>query len=694
MPSTSSPRPTRPRISQRIDEWLLKHPGRLVLALAAAAAAVAFGAALAFLAFGLSPDERSELTPRQAIWEALQRTMDPGQLSNAHGGFGIAALLTTLVGLVLITTLISLVNNQVQQRVDRVKRGREPVRVPDRSAQNVPYYVVLGWSELTLRVLTELAASGTAGSNASQRSIPFVTVMAEESVEFMRDQLSSLKEHDGVVLPSSWQFRTGDPSDKRDLRNICLISEAHSVIVLAPEHTATDALHDSHVPDELSEAGARVVQTLFAIDAASHLQGGEAFEPGAGKDRPKERLTVVVEIPEAAIHADDLARRLEHRFSRHERLNVLAVNGPAVMTQLAAQVSRHGELAAVYQELLDFDGCEFRVKKAPNGWKTFGQAVSQAQNAAVIGLARTSPEDGVVTVDLWPAWDERLMDGNRLVVVAEDDRELKSVVDQRQQCLSGPRAQPERDAEVEPVTVLGWNHRAQMLLAALHSGSNGSAVPVEVFAAQPPPERPEHDGVVWHQIDEGIQRWLDSTSCPEQLHKRHVIVLADDEVAPEVSDAAALLTVQALHPPGRDDGPHTIVAELRRRSSRHLVDHLWADLIVGDALVALMLAQFAVSPEVKDVVDALSSPESGTRIALVDDLCDHADHQTFGEKRQCLACRGYATIGYCIASVENGRTGPVVLNPPPTEPIPEDRRVRFIVVTRDATDATQASIST
>lgn len=82
----------------------------------------------------------------------------------------------------------------------------------------------------------------------------------------------------------------------------------------------------------------------------------------------------------------------------------------------------------------------------------------------------------------------------------------------------------------------------------------------------------------------------------------HVVVMADHSISDEENDSRVLSDVLAcrVHLESRDQTiqPMTVVAELRKRSSRHIAAIRMADdLLVSEALTACAIAQFALYPE-------------------------------------------------------------------------------------------------
>ena len=95
----------------------------------------------------------------------------------------------------------------------------------------------------------------------------------------------------------------------------------------------------------------------------------------------------------------------------------------------------------------------------------------------------------------------------------------------------------------------------------------------------------------------------------------HVVVMADHDISDEESDSRVLSDVLAcrVHLESRDQTmqPMTVVAELRKRSSRHIAAIRMADdLLVSDALTACAIAQFALYPENGTVLRHLLSEKT------------------------------------------------------------------------------------
>jgi hypothetical protein len=653
--------------------------------LALAAVAVAVAGALAILLLELGTRGRP-LGNAEAVWESLIRTLDPGQLAlddvaGASGaarrwGFAIVALFITLAGLLLVSSLVSIINNNVERAIERADLGR--ARSSTTRTKPGPRYVLLGWSELVPRILEELARS-------TDGDPPAVLVMADMELRQMEQRIRELRVElldptsAGVApldLTKRWpELRTGSGVDRRDLIQLASVHTADAVIVLAPDPSPSSAPDD--VPEHgLDSSSAHVIRTLFAT--ASVVEARRSDNGGTTR--------IVVELPESSRGTADLARRISERFSspagtRHA-LDVVAVDSRLVQSRLAAQVVRRPGLSEVYEDLLTFAGAEIRVLENP-GYRTFWDAVHGPSHHSVIGLVAP---DG--SANLWPEWDA---DATRCRLVAVADN--GAAPERREVSVGPPGERPEStvstkgsraEKQGEGVLVIGWNSRGPELVEALDSYLSPVApitVVTEISEPKIPVSRTFGTGdaaTINCLVVDDLQAWLDDPDSVRDVP--HSIVLGDDRMSAEVSDAHVLLALEALHPPGQPANPGTVVAELRLRSSRHLPSHHeHCDLIVGDALVALLVAHFAVDSDSRSVLGALTD---GGGIEFDLSATEEPDEiLTFDAAVQHFAEHGQVAVGYRVRSPE-GHHPALVLNPAKDTDLSDMEVVDFVVLAR------------
>ena len=678
-------------LGDRVDASLVRGQLWFVVLLGAAAVAVAFLAAVVVTALRIDVG-RGEPRFGQAMREAFAHTIDPGQFGDDRGPGALTMLAVTLVGLVLVSSLIALMTNKVEQRVDNANRGRSPVPLED-------HYVVLGWTDLTLKVLEQLSESAGPGRP------PPTMVLGEGSLTAMRQRIDERRrdlraQHgrgDGgpAPWPKNWpRLRTGDPADKRDLDRIARLHRARSVIVLSPDPDGPSATGAAHSPDRAArreEATARLVETVLAINA--ELSDRAALE--ARQDVPPEARhrepVVVVEFAHDGPTAELLRRRVGARGGQ-----LLTVDSANLQANLAAHVSRRPGLATVYESLLSFTGAEFHVVPVPAGVGSFGEAVARLERACAVGVVRPlapgAADEHVSApdrVDLWPQWDDPLAPGTQLVVLADHDE--AGPVDPTQAGVAGPRPTLGIVARSGRVLVLGWNAGVRKLIDSvrgdLEQPPEVTVVTEHDVATQLAEWWPE-GGVDHVHPTGGVQAWLDDDA--NRVGYDHAIILSDHAKAPSVADAETLLAYLALRPPGvHEHYPETAVAELQQRSAKHLVARNEGnDLIAGRSLTADVLAQSAVSPRIASVLEQLLG-DSAIEVDLVGpDRYELPERFDVRALVRAVAERGEIALGYRLRPPGGGDAHDddpvVVLDPSRTSSteLPRNELVDVIVLAR------------
>jgi hypothetical protein len=340
-----------------------------------------------------------------------------------------------------------------------------------------------------------------------------------------------------------------------------------------------------------------------------------------------------------------------------------------------AQVSRCPGLAEVYKDLYDFQGNEFHVVPVPEGVLTFGEAVVALEDACAIGVVRSASPDGRAwgEVDLWPEWDEPLDGSTRLLVLSETDRTPTPGPEREDRPgapLSGSRRAGREPSTPGPTLVLGWRNGAVDLLHSLEATlPAGSTIDVVADADAPSGLPP----TVASWVRRPVNAWLDEHEDRDRYE--HAIILSDDTLDPTVADAETLLAFLALRPPGRAQrNPETVVAELRRRASKHLVAaHESTDLIVTGALTADALVQYAVRPETQQVFDRLLGHDEFEIDFVPVERLELPDRPTFRDLARQVGERGEVVLGYRVRVGAHSDGSPdrvLVLNPRKSDPLP------------------------
>ena len=154
----------------------------------------------------------------EAAWESLMRTLDSGTMGGDTGtGFRLVMLFVTLGGIFVVSALIGVLSNGLEDQMDRLRKGRSQVLENNHS-------LVLGWSPQIFTVLNELMIANENQSNAR------IVVMADKDKVEMEDEIRERVEVRGKTRIIC---RNGDPIDPEDL-DIASPHQAKSIIVLPP----------------------------------------------------------------------------------------------------------------------------------------------------------------------------------------------------------------------------------------------------------------------------------------------------------------------------------------------------------------------------------------------------------------------------------------------------------------------------
>lgn len=610
----------RERLRYRFDTTMSRGAIALVAYLAAAALLLILVGAVLYALLAGGTESFGE-----HMWEALGRSFDAGTFTGDTGWtFRAISLVITIGGLFLLSALIGLIATSLDQRLEELRKGRSKVIESGHT-------LVLGWSPGLPLVLSEIAEA-----NANRRDAVVVVMARQDKVE-MEDALRG-RIPDGN--PTRLVCRHGDPADAADLAMVAPLA-ARSVIVLSDPDSGGDA------------------QTVKAVLALMSV------DPGL------EHLSVVAELTEAR-HADALAAVTGDRLR--------TVIGTDLIARVTAEVCFQSGLAAVVQDLLDFDGDEIYFRAEPSlAGATFLDAQLAYADATVLGVREAS---GAVVLN--PPASRVLAADDVLVAVAEDDDRFTLTpcdVERVDRSTAPPAA-------LEPLTalVLGWNPLGPTVLGELDDlvppGSHVRIIadPDHVDDG----DWPGQDGFRNLRVEvapgDTADRDLISRAVSEPGLDRIVLLPHRSGIEPDEADARTLLSLllvrRALDVPGHPNAGATVMAELMDiRAVRLARVANPDDFLVSERLVGLAIAQVAENGELAPVFEELFGAE-GTDLALVPAARYVPDGGTFADAIAAAASLGECALGLRVARRPGEALQAPVVNPPKSHPLaPHDELV-------------------
>jgi len=516
--------------------------------------------------FGVDLAGSQENSWLEDFWQSVLRILDTGTMA-ADVGWGrrVLALLVTVFGVLIAGTLIGIIANGVEQRVDAMRRGRSTV-------VESGHVVVLGASSRLPIIVEQLALA-----NRTRRSNTIVVLADLEPVDLSRDVRAAVTDLHG----SRVVFRWGDPARPQDLAMVAL-RDARAVIVIADHDAGGDA---------------GVVKAVLATGA--ELGGFD-------------RVPIVAELgdPETAVSLVRACGGAVHP--------VVAAQSVARITAFAL---REPGLNQIVEELLDFRGCDVYVRALGDmEGLSFGETVVRFEKARPVGRMCA---DG--SVDLNPAAATRLGRDDRLIVIADDDEvpepALRTFRAGRPPPAS-PRPRLHADSPMEHVLIVGWNALGAELVASLEEfAAPGSSVEIVYDARLFDPEDvhlPALDRLDVTLTPDRRATWQMGERATS--HLTSIVLLAYRRTGSSgEADSRTLLTLMTLRRDLEARGGESprVVVELLDADNVELARMTGADdYVVSDAITSRLMTQLAEQPERRPILLSLYTA-GGPSVQLV-----------------------------------------------------------------------------
>lgn len=549
-----------------------------MLWLGAATVALTVIGALVFWALGIQWGERSG--PGEALWRSFIIAIGKGVIGDATWTQRFATLIFIFASLFLAGSLVGLLVAAINRRLDAIRRGRS--RVLERN-----HTLVVGASNRLLPVLDELLQN-----KANDAAI---VVLSEHDKAQIEDDLLARHPRPSrrVVI------RSGSPSRRADLALVG-IDQARSVIVLN-NGSAVDAV---------------TVRRALAANS---------FSP--------DDVHIVAEMSN---------QRIARSVRESTGGSVATVCIDATVADMLTQAVRAPGLAALFDQLLSFEGSEFYVIDAGGlEGRSWLEACATFPDAVPIATISS----GITT--LLPKTASMIEQGDRLVVLSPSAR-VRRVPSAHHVSQSGlVLSDPSRPAR--QVMVLGWSHVGGDMVRELDGFlRDGATVTVLADESMVPGGFPD-TSVFDHQVTfrrtkhdpDEIRQTIDDLKPDVLVVLGYLSHLNEDE-----ADALTLLTLHTLGHATADHHRPRIVAQMLNNEVGALAESGHADdYVVTDALVSRMLVHLARERNLAGVFDDLFDAQ-GPSARLI--ACTPGSHR-YGDLRMLVAERHMVLIGLVTA---------------------------------------------
>jgi len=559
---------------------------------------------------GTDPGDRGFV---EVAWAGLMRTLDAGTMGGDEGSavFLVAMLVITIGGIFVVGTLIGIITNGIDAKMEKLRKGRSFVAETDHT-------IILGWSPQIFTIVSELVEA-----NASRRHACIAVLAEHDKVEMddeIRSRVPNLKSTRVVC-------RTGSPLELVDLE-IVNHHEARSIIILPPSTGDPDSC---------------VVKTVLAL-----------VNNPARRQAPY-HIVGILRDP------DNLA--VAEMVGGDEVQLILAGD---LIARISAQTCRQSGLAMVYTELLDYGGAEIYFKAEPSlAGRTYNDALHAYDESSLLGIRSA---DG--TVQLNPPGDTVLQADDLVIAISEDDDTIVLATGPAPVIREDVIVTVPREDSAERTLILGWNLRVPIVIRELDQyvrpGSSLKVVAepgiIDVSQLQ-----------LGAYLNMTVQAQEGCTTDRELLDSldigsyHHVIVQSYSEhMDTEEADARTLITLLHLRNIRELGGfGFSIVTEMLDDRNRQLAEVTNTDdFIVSDKLVSLMLTQVSENRELKEVFRDLFDPE-GSEVYLrpAEMYVKTGVEMSFHTVVASAARMGETAIGYRLVGRSDGTPDRIVVNP-------------------------------
>ncbi|MBM3180267.1 MAG: potassium transporter TrkA [Chloroflexi bacterium] len=593
-----------PTIKKRFQYWfdnyMSRGTGALITALFMLSGLIIFTVAALVKITGNAPDDMSLL---QLAWMALLRTLDSGTMGGDTGSFFFLfmMLVVTFGGIFVVSALIGIINNGLEDKLDELRKGRSAVLENDHT-------LILGWTPQIFTIISELVLA-----NESRKSGAVIVILADHDKVGMEDAI-----HERVPDTKNTRVicRSGSPNDLTDLE-IASPHTARSIIVL-PE----GADPDTHV-----------IKSVLALTN--------------NPNRRAEPYHIVTQIH------DPTNLDVVKMIGTKDLVQPILAND--LIARVVAQTSRQSGLSLVYTELMNFGGDEIYFKQEPAlSGKTFGDALHAYETSTLMGIRKA---DG--TIALSPSMDTRIQSGDQVFVLSADEDKInlsglsRIPLDESLIQISGKASRP----KPERALILGWNRSGSTIIRELDNYvAKGSQITVVSDIVNLEKKIRLDNGKLKNQKIAVREGNIHDRALLEKLGASeydHVIVLAYSHLGQQEADAITLITLLHLRDIAeRDETPFSIISEMLDLRNRELAEAAKVDdFIVSEHLISLMMAQLSENAELMDVFTDIFDPE-GAEIYLkpISDYVATGQPVNFYTVTEAARRRSETALGYRLMS--------------------------------------------
>ena len=552
----------------------------------------------------------------EASWQSLMRTLDSGAIgADETWGFRLVGFIVTLGGIFIISTLIGVLNNGIENKLIQLRKGKSFVIEKD-------FVLILGWSTKIFTIIQELVIS-----NENQKK-PRIVILSEKDKVEMEDEIKNkIKNTKNTKIIC----RNGNPNDLLDLENVN-INSSKSIIILAEDYSNSDP---------------KTIKTILAVTNNTNRR----------------------EIPYHIVAEIKNEKNLEvAKMVGKDEVELILTDD--VIGRIMVQTSRQSGLSVVYTELMDFDGDEIyfkEEKKLIN--KTFSEAVSSYNDSSVIGLQLSNGK-----VILNPNTDLIIKEGDKIIAITKYNDSMSLNTYKNINIQEEAIVNLESNSIIsERILMLGWNVRSSIIIRELDNylGANSYIKVVSLFDV----DEDSFKSIAKNLKNIELEFFKADTTSSQVIKSLDItsynsiqILCYKDELEIQDSDSHSLITLLHIRKILEETKQEIkVVSEILDLKNLELAQATKADdFIVSDKLISLLMAQVTENKSLMRVFEDLFDAE-GSEIYLKP-VTDYISLNTIVDFYTIIESanrKNQIAIGYKISSMSsdvNNSFG-VVVNP-------------------------------
>lgn len=559
------------------------------------------------------------------IWISLMHALDAGTLAGDsldNIPYIVLMSLVTLCGLFITSILIGIITTGFEEKINQLRKGTSRVLEEGHT-------VILGFDENVYTLLEALIEA-----NANQKDACIV-VVGEQEKEEMEEEIAA------------------NISDFKTTRVVCRsgsIYKAHILERCSLENCKSILINLYN--------DAQTIKTILAV--SNYLEERQI--------RNEQLYMTAVITEEQNVEAAKIAggQRVEVIFAKD------------AISRIIAHTCGEPGLSSVMLELFDYDGDELYFECIPELYgKTFKETLNCFAKAVVFGIRKA---DGTVLLN--PPMDTVVQEGDFIILLEEDDGAFELSLEQAEieEGLLGK--EQKNETESKDLLVLGCNDKLGSILTEY---DRYAPMGTRVTVIDPQAASLQEEGFKHISLEHDRSEPTDRVLLEKYLEEsgRNVLILSDDSLDEETSDARTLLQLIFLREIlKKAEKPFSITSEMNRSENQRLAAmDMIEDFVVGSNIVNLIMAQVSENRELailfQDILD-----EDGSEIYMkpVSDYVKMDTPVDFYTVTESAARRGEVAVGY-KKIVDGGLS--IVTNPLKSEKVSFSEGDNLIVIAED-----------